>query len=91
MKQEEGSVEDHGDELYCICRKTHEPGVLMIGCDKCYGWFHNTQLEGLCRHPGGVLRGVLLGKKWGMQERVNAKASAYFVGKLGFESFFTSS
>lgn len=28
------------EKLYCICRKPYDPGVFMIGCDKCDDWFH---------------------------------------------------
>ena len=28
------------DELFCVCRKPYQDGVLMVGCDDCNGWFH---------------------------------------------------
>jgi len=27
-------------DLYCLCRKPYEEGVLMVGCDDCNNWFH---------------------------------------------------
>lgn len=27
-------------EVYCICRRPYEDGLVMVGCDSCNGWFH---------------------------------------------------
>lgn len=35
----DGGQEESG-ELFCICRQPYDPRRFMIGCDKCYGWFH---------------------------------------------------
>jgi len=27
-------------ELYCVCQQPYDSRRFMIGCDKCFGWFH---------------------------------------------------
>jgi len=35
-----GTVNEDGEELYCVCRQPYIPGMFMIGCDKCQEWYH---------------------------------------------------
>lgn len=39
-REAESEEIENGEELFCLCKTPYDPRRFMIGCDKCYGWFH---------------------------------------------------